>query len=277
MLVNLKENLEIAERGEFALPAFNVYNMETVIGIIEAAEEAKAPVIIQTYSRLFENREAYYLAPMALAAAKKASVPVCFHLDHGSGYPAVAKAIQYGCTGVMIDASKYPLEENIAVTKTVADICNALNVPVEGELGHIGSAANGDETAAEYTKVDEAVRFVKETNVACLAIMVGTAHGHYKKAPVLAIDRIREIKEATKLPLVLHGGSGIPDDQIRAAIKAGIRKVNFGTDVCFSFLDNLFATERTTYAVDLFMKQAVEGVKQFALEKIRLLGAEGKA
>ena len=276
MLVNLKEELDIAEKGSFAVPAFNVYNMETVMGVIEAAEECNAPVIIQSYSRLFTNKEAYYLAPIVLAAAKKSRVPVCFHLDHGAGYNEVAKAVQYGCTGVMIDASTHPLEENIAITKKVTDICNELNIPVEGELGHIGSAANGDENA-EYTKVDEAVKYVNETKVSALAIMVGTAHGHYKKAPKLAIDRIKEIKDATGIPLVLHGGSGVPDEELTASIKAGIRKINFGTDICYSFLDKVFETSRDKIAIDMFMKDAIANVKAFAMGKIKLLGAENKA
>lgn len=276
MLVNLKEVLDIAEKGSFAVPAFNVYNMETVMGVIEAAEECNAPVIIQSYSRLFTNKEAYYLAPIVLAAAKKSRVPVCFHLDHGAGYNEVAKAVQYGCTGVMIDASTHPLEENIAITKKVTDICNELNIPVEGELGHIGSAANGDENA-EYTKVDEAVKYVNETKVSALAIMVGTAHGHYKKAPKLAIDRIKEIKDATGIPLVLHGGSGVPDEELTASIKAGIRKINFGTDICYSFLDKVFETSRDKIAIDMFMKDAIANVKAFAMGKIKLLGAENKA
>lgn len=276
MLVNLKEVMDIAEKGSFAVPAFNVYNMETVMGVIEAAEECNAPVIIQSYSRLFTNKEAYYLAPIVLAAAKKSRVPVCFHLDHGAGYNEVAKAVQYGCTGVMIDASTHPLEENIAITKKVTDICNELNIPVEGELGHIGSAANGDENA-EYTKVDEAVKYVNETKVSALAIMVGTAHGHYKKAPKLAIDRIKEIKDATGIPLVLHGGSGVPDEELTASIKAGIRKINFGTDICYSFLDKVFETSRDKIAIDMFMKDAIANVKAFAMGKIKLLGAENKA
>lgn len=276
MLVNLKGVLDIAEKGSFAVPAFNVYNMETVMGVIEAAEECNAPVIIQSYSRLFTNKEAYYLAPIVLAAAKKSRVPVCFHLDHGAGYNEVAKAVQYGCTGVMIDASTHPLEENIAITKKVTDICNELNIPVEGELGHIGSAANGDENA-EYTKVDEAVKYVNETKVSALAIMVGTAHGHYKKAPKLAIDRIKEIKDATGIPLVLHGGSGVPDEELTASIKAGIRKINFGTDICYSFLDKVFETSRDKIAIDMFMKDAIANVKAFAMGKIKLLGAENKA
>ena len=277
MLVNLKEILDIAEKGSFAIPAFNVYNMENVMGIIRAAEELNAPVIIQSYSRLFSSaeEEAYFLSPIVLAAAKKAKVPICFHLDHGADYNVVAKAVRYGCSGVMIDASSHELEENISITKKVCDICTPLDIPVEGELGHVGSV--NDETMGEYTKVDEAVRFVEETGVVALAVMVGTAHGRYKQAPKLDIERIKDIKEATKTPLVLHGGSGVPDDQITASIKAGIRKINFGTDICYAFLDKVFETSREKIGIDTFMKDAVSNVCEFAKTKIKLLGAENKA
>lgn len=276
MLVSLKEILSIAEKGGFAVPAFNVYNMETVRGVIYAAEALNAPVIIQSYSRLFTNDDVEFLAPIIKAAAEKASVPVCFHLDHGAGFYEVTRAVKYGCTGVMIDASTLPFEENIATTKTVTDICNRMGIEVEGELGHIGVAANGDENAS-YTEVDEAVEFVKQTNVTALAIMVGTAHGRYKQTPRLAIERIREIKEATGVSLVLHGGSGVPDDQIVEAVKAGIRKINFGTDLCFSFLDKVREIDPKIYAIDLFMKEPIEAVKAFAESKIKLLGAENRA
>lgn len=275
MLVNLSELLKIAENGKFAIPAFNCYNMETVMGVINAAEELNAPVIIQSYSRLFTNGEAYYLAPVILAAAKKASVPVCFHLDHGAGYPEVAKAVRYGASGVMIDASAYELDKNIEITKTVCDICNELGIPVEGELGHVGTV--NDESMGEYTKVDEAVKFVNETGVSALAVLVGTAHGRYKKAPKLDIERIRDIKNAVKIPLVLHGGSGVPDDQLLAAIDAGIRKINFGTDLCYAFLDKVFETSREKIGIDIFMKDAIANVSEFAKSKIKLLGAESKA
>ncbi len=275
MLVSLKEILAIAEKGGFAVPAFNVYNMETVRGVIYAAESLRSPVIIQCYSRLFTNDDIEFLAPVIKSAAENASVPVCFHLDHGAGYYEVTRAVKYGCSGVMIDASTLPLEENIATTKTVTDICNKMGIQVEGELGHIGVAANGDENAS-YTEVDEAVRFVKETDVTALAVMVGTAHGRYKQTPHLAIDRIREIKEATGISLVLHGGSGVPDDQIQEAVKAGIRKINFGTDLCFSFLDAVRAMDPSVYAIDLFMKEPIASVKAFAESKIKLLGAEGR-
>lgn len=273
MLVDLKTVLETAEKKQCAIPAFNVYNSETALGVLFAAEEANTCVILQMYSRLFSNFEAEFLAPALLEASRKSKVKVAFHLDHGADDQVVAKALRCGCTGIMRDASTLPLDENIAVLKNVTAFCHGANVPVEGELGHIGAAKDG--VGTEYTKVDEALRFVQETGVDALAIMVGTAHGHYKQAPVLAIDRIREIHEATHAYLVLHGGSGVPDDQIQAAIQAGIRKINFGTDVCCSFLDQVFATSRDLIAVDVFMKESIQAVKHFALSKIALLGAEG--
>lgn len=275
MLVNLKEILAIAEKGNFAIPAFNVYNMETVMGVINAAEELSAPVILQSYSRLFTNEEAYFLSPVVLAAAKKAKVPVCFHLDHGASEHEVVRALTYGATGIMIDASSFPFEENKSNTARVTELCAHVGVPVEGELGHIGSV--NDESMAAFTDPDEAKAYVEATGVSALAILVGTAHGRYKKAPKLDIERIAKIKELTGIPLVLHGGSGVPDDQIKAAVKAGIRKINFGTDLCYSFLDKVFETSREKIAIDLFMKDAIKNVSEFAKSKIRLLGAENKA
>lgn len=273
MLVNLNTVLEAAEKRRCAIPAFNVYNAETALGALFAAEEADSCVILQMYSRLFSNFEAEFMAPAIVEAARKSKVKVAFHLDHGADDDVVVKALRWGCTGIMRDASTLSFEENIAVLRRVTGLCHAVGVPVEGELGHIGSAKDG--VSNEYTKVEEAASFVRETGVDALAIMVGTAHGHYKQAPVLAIERIAEIHAATPAHLVLHGGSGVPDDQIRASIQAGIRKINFGTDVCCSFLDQVFETNRDLLAIDLFMKEPIQAVKRFALSKIALLGAEG--
>lgn len=273
MLTDMKTLLDIAEEKGCAIPAFNVYNAETALGAIFAAEEANSCVILQMYSRLFSNFEAQFMAPAIVEAARNAKVKVAFHLDHGANDEVVTKALRWGCTGVMRDASTSSFEENVAILKNVVERAHAVGVSVEGELGHIGVAKDGVST--EYTKVDEAKKFVDETGVDALAIMVGTAHGHYKQAPVLALDRIAEIHAATKAHLVLHGGSGVPDDQIQAAVKAGIRKINFGTDVCCSFLDEVRRTSPDLLAVDLFMKEPIQNVKRFCLSKIELLGAVG--
>lgn len=277
MLVEFREILGIAEKGGFAVPALNVYNMETVMGVIAAAENLNAPVILQNYSRLFTNDEGFHVAPTIIEAAKRAKVPVCYHLDHGAGRTEVVRALRYGATGIMIDKSLMPLEENIAETQKIVEMCSDVNIGVEGEIGHVGSASDGDEQTTEYTTVEDAKKFVDSTGVCALAVMVGTAHGRYKKAPKLAIERIADIHNAVDAALVLHGGSGVPDEEIKAAIEAGIRKINFGTDLCYSFLDAVFDTSRDIYAIDLFMKGAIDNVKKFAESKIKLLGAENKA
>lgn len=273
MLVNMKELLAAAERKGCAIPAFNVYNGETALAMFKAAEEADACIIVQMYSRLFMSEEAEFIAPSIVDAANRSKAKICFHLDHGSCDEAVARAFRWGCTSVMRDASALPFEENAAVLARVVHFAHDLDISVEGELGHIGFAKDGVPT--DYTQVDEALRYCELTGVDALAVAVGTAHGHYKQAPVLAIDRIRELHEAIPAALVLHGGSGVPDDQIRAAVAAGIRKVNFGTDVCVSFLDAVRKVDPSIIGVDVFMKEPVQAVKRFALEKIALLGAEG--
>lgn len=279
MLVTLQEIIGMAEKGEFCIPAFNVYNIETVMGVIKAAEELKAPVIMQVYPRLVNEEVGYYIAPVVLAAAKKASVPVCLHLDHGPSEKEAIKMLRWGATGIMLDGSPLDFHENVALTKKVVDICSTVGVGVEGEIGHIGSV--NDDAMDEFTNPDEAAEFVKKTGVTCLAVLIGNAHGHYKKPPKLDIERVKAIRKATNgIPLVLHGGSGIPDEQVKAAIKAGIRKMNIGTDVCCAFavgakaeLDN----PSRSLAVDLFMKPSIESVKNLAVNKIKLVGADGKA
>ena len=274
MLVNFQTILKDADEKGYAVPAFNVYNMETVMGVIAAAEEQRSPVIIQFYSRLATTGFADYLAPVILKAAEKATVPVCMHLDHGAGYEAAAIALKNGATGIMVDFSQLSIEENIGNTKKAVDILSVMNIGVEGEIGHIGKAADGVPT--DYTTVEEAKQYVEGTGVSALAVAVGTAHGRYKQAPVLQIERIKEIKEAIGTPLVLHGGSGVPDDQIKMAVAAGIRKINFGTDLCYSFLDKVFETDKNKVAIDLFMYGPIDAVKAFAVSKIQLLGANDR-
>lgn len=278
MLVTLQEILKLAQDGDFAVPAFNVYNMECVVGAVQAAEEAKAPVILQIYPRLVKEGVAYYLAPSVLAAAKKARVPVCFHLDHGPSELEMTRALYWGASGIMLDGSLFDFEENVRVTRNAVELCAHVGVGVEGELGHIGSAM--DDSMGEFTEPSDAAEFVKETGVAALAVLVGNAHGKYRKPPKLDIQRICDISEATDhIPLVLHGGSGIPDDQIRLAVKAGIRKMNFATDICCTFL-NVMEEElkdpEHSGALDVFMRKPIEAVKQFCINKIELLNAKGK-
>lgn len=279
MLVTLQEIIGMAEKGNYCIPAFNVYNIETVMGVAKAAEELKAPVIIQVYPRLFNEEVGYYLAPVVIAAAQKAGVPICFHLDHGPSESEVQKALRWGASGIMLDGSPLPIEENIALTKHIVDVCKSVGVGVEGELGHIGSV--NDDAMDEFTDPTQAAEFVEKTGVTCLAVLIGNAHGHYKKPPKLDIERVKAIRKATNgIPLVLHGGSGIPDDQVKAAIKAGIRKMNIGTDVCCAFADGAkkeLDNPNRSLAVDLFMKPSIESVKQLAMNKIKLVGADRKA
>ncbi len=279
MLVSLKEVLEIAEKGNFAIPAFNVYNMESVMGVLKAAEETRAPIIMQVYPRLMKEETGYFLSPVILAAAKKATVPVCFHLDHGPSELETTRSIRYGATGIMLDGSTLPFEENIALTKRVVDTCKYLDIQVEGELGHVGTTK--DDEMDSFTTPEDAKRFVEETGVTCLAVAVGTAHGRYTKPPKLDIERIKAIRKATNnAALVLHGGSGVPDEEIKKAVAAGIRKMNFATDICYAFLDccldELQKPERVI-AIDNFMKKPIEAVKDFCITRIHLVGANGKA
>lgn len=279
MLVNLKTVIDMAEKGGYAIPAFNVYNTETIMGVVKAAEQEKAPVIIQVYPRLINEEVGFYLAPAIVAAARRASVPICFHLDHGASEAEVQKIMRWGATGIMYDGSAHPIEENIKTTRHIVEMSKSVDVYVEGELGHVGSV--NDEKMDGFTNPDEAKYFVENTGVCCLAVLIGNAHGHYKKPPKLDIERVRAIREATNgIPLVLHGGSGIPDDQVKAAIKAGVRKMNIGTDVCCAFAEGTsraLSNPERSLAVDIFMKTAIESVEKLAVEKIRLVGADNKA
>ena len=269
MLCTLGEILEWAKNKRCAVPAFNVYNAETVIGVAEAAKEMKAPIIIQIYSRLFDEINGSYAMACAKEAAHSLRTPVAIHLDHGAGMKEVVRALSLGASSIMIDASSQPLDENIAITRSVVNMCKDLSLEVEGELGHIGMTSEG--ISDQLTDPDEALRFVSETSVSALAVLIGNAHGRYKLPPKLNIERTRKIAEAVKIPLVLHGGTGIPDDQILAAVDVGVKKVNFGTDICYAFLDALKCVPDSLYALDLVMKEPIESVKRYAISKIKLL------
>ena len=179
----------------------------------------------------------------------------------------------------MLDGSTLPFEENIALTKRVVETCSYLDIQVEGELGHVGMT--NDDTMDEFTTAKDAKRFVEETGVACLAVAVGTAHGKYKKPPKLDIERIKDIRKATNnTALVLHGGSGVPNEEIKKAVAAGIRKMNFATDICYAFLDTCLEElqkPQRAVAIDTFMKKPIEAVRNFCITRIKLVGAENRA
>ena len=272
MLIDLKQILDLAERKKAAIPAFNMYNMESVIGVMRAARETGAPVIFQMFNRLASTEYGTFVANSIKEAIRQLPTPAVFHLDHGAGIPEVMRALRLGVSGAMIDASTLPLEENIAKTRMAVDLCRECGVSVEGELGHVGGTS--DEKLSDFTDVTEAKRFAEETGVSALADMVGTAHGVYKKAPVLDIQRISDIRDATGLPLVLHGGSGVPVEQLKKAVDAGIRKVNFATDLCYAFWETVYASNGTIKAMDVLMEEPVKAIQQYAESRIRELGAD---
>lgn len=288
-LVKLNAILDAADRGGYAVPAVNAYNGDTVLAVLEAARTLRSPIIVQTYDRLFDSDKEYgvlhnarSVAVMTREFAADTDVPVALHVDHGSCVETIIKAIRWGYTSAMIDGSTLDFAGNAALTAQVVKMCaTAGALPVEGELGHVGVAANGDESTNALTVPEEAAEFVRLTGVYALAVMVGSAHGKYKLPPKLDIDRIARIKELTGRPLVLHGGSGIPDDQIKLAIKAGIRKINFATDVIQAYYEpfrgKVYDDKMWGMAPDNFVLAPIASAKNFVMEKMELLGCAGKA
>ncbi|EOD01913.1 class II fructose-1,6-bisphosphate aldolase [Caldisalinibacter kiritimatiensis] len=283
MLVTGKQILDHAHENGYAVGAFNVNNMEIVQAIIEAAEETKSPVILQASQGGLKYAGVEYIAEMAKVAARNASVPVAVHLDHGTDFTQIMQCIRNGFTSVMIDASKKPLEENIATTKKIVDIAHAVGVSVEAELGKIGGTEDDitvDEKDATFTDPDEAEKFVKETGVDYLAIAVGTAHGPYKGEPKLDFDRIKTIKERLNMPSVLHGSSGVPEESIKKAVSQGINKINIDTDIRMAFnkaVREFVAENPDVYDPRKILGPAREEMKKVIAEKMKMFGAAGKA
>ena len=283
MLVSLREILCEAEKGGYAVPAFNVYNMETVMGVLHAAEAARSPVIMQIYSRLFDSENGKFAGANILAAAKYATVPVAFHLDHGATEAQVIGALDAGATGIMIDASKLEFDDNVAVTRKIVARCKAAgDIAVEGELGHVGTTK--EEIGDNYTEPEAARRFVEKTGVEALAVAVGTAHGVYKTKPCLQFGRIAELKAAVSAPLVLHGGSGLADDDFRQAINCGIAKLNIHTDMVIAGMKAMReqcachdAARPATWDYLDTRKAKFEAIKAVVARKLQLFGSVNKA
>lgn len=239
MLVTTKEMLLDAQAGHYAVGAFNVENLEFVMAVIKAAEERRSPVIMQTTPGTVKYANLDYFAAMCKVAAEQASVPVAIHLDHGDGFDRCVQAMHAGYTSVMIDGSHVPFEDNIALTASVTKVAAPLGIPVEAELGKVGGKED-DGPAVEgenpYTDPDEAEEFVARTGCTSLAVGVGTAHGVYKGTPHIEQGVLKEIRSRLEIPLVLHGTSGVPDDQVAEAIANGICKVNYATELRQAFM-----------------------------------------
>jgi len=280
-LVDSKKMLTDAQKGGYAVGAFNAENMEMVKAIIKAAEELKAPVMIQTTPSTIKYGNAATYAGIVKAEAKKASVPVCLHLDHGSSYELAVECIEEGYTSVMIDGSKEVLEDNIAKSKAVVEYAHAKGIPVEAELGKVGGKEDDLEVKDDiYTDVQEAVRFVEETGVDSLAIAIGTAHGFYKGTPVLDKERLSDIAKVVSIPLVLHGASGISDAEVADCVSRGICKVNFATELRKAYTDagkELLKAEPDTFDPKALGKVGMAAVTELVKNRMTVCGCAGKA
>lgn len=240
MLVTTQEMLLAAQSGHYAVGAFNVESLEFVMAVIRAAEEKKSPVIMQTTPGTVKYASLDYFAAMCRVAAEGASVPVAIHLDHGDGFDRCVQAMKAGYTSVMIDGSHESYEDNIALTSSVTKVARPIGIPVEAELGKVGGKED-DGPAVEgenpYTDPDEAAEFVERTHCSSLAIGVGTAHGVYTATPHIEQAVVKSIRGCVGVPLVLHGTSGVPDEQVAEAVKNGICKVNYATELRQAFTE----------------------------------------
>lgn len=272
MLVNLNDVLKDAQKNHYGVGLFNTTDTDMLQAVIEAAESTKSPVIIGTAEVLLPSGELQLIAPSIIHAAKRVSVPVVVHYDHGLTFDRCIEALKLGFSSVMFDGSAGDLEENLKATREMVKICHSMGVSVEGEIGHVGQASSGDNEASDmYTTPEEAVSFVQETGVDALAIAIGTAHGAYKSKPKLDIERLKAIRAALDTPLVLHGGSGLSDDDFKNTIAGGIAKVNIFTDLCVAGQEAMIANAGKPY---LEIRDAkVKNIKKAVIRKMELFGS----
>ena len=284
MLVNLNGVLRDAQKNKYGVGLFNTTDTDMLEAVISAAEELRSPVIIGTAEVLLPYGELSLIAPALIAAAKRATVPVVVHYDHGLTFDRCMEALRLGFSSVMYDGSADPYEKNVADTAEVVRIAHAFGATVEGEIGHVGSADTCDNDERDmYTRVEEAKAYLSATGVDALAVSIGTAHGAYKSRPKLDFGRLSDIHSAISAPLVLHGGSGLSDEDFREAIACGIRKINIFTDLCAAGIHACReSVERDPLPLDMhtylgMRNRKVEMMKQAVMEKIRLFGSAGKA
>ena len=280
MLVNMRDLLSDAQKGNYAVGSFSVANMEMVLGVIKAAEELNAPIILQIAEVRLKQSPLEIIGPLMVAAAKNARVPVAVHFDHGKTVEKITQALEIGFTSVMFDGSHLPLDENIEFTKKIIEIARKYGASVEAEIGCVGGSEDGSEDIAiNCTKPEDAVKFENETSVDALAIAIGNAHGNYKSTPKLRFDILSEVEQKTHTPLVLHGGTGIsPDDFVRCS-KTGIKKINIAT----ATFDRVEQSVRSAYEngsingyYDL-QGAEVEGAYQNAKKHILIFATDNKA
>lgn len=277
MLVNMNDLLLPAKRDGYGVGFFNAVNIEMARAVIETAEELRSPVMVGTAEILLPAMELKYVAEYLIPMAKEASVPVCVHYDHGLTFERCMEALRLGFTSVMYDCSMADYKENIAKVADMVNICHAMGVTVEGELGHVGDN-EGDgklqNPSDYYTDPDLANDYVKSTGIDSLAVAVGNAHGDYKFTPKLDFERIKIIADKTTLPLVLHGGSGLSDDDFRTAIQNGIHKINIFTDIDKAGKNGiekgLAAGAKTMMEL---MPYELKAIKAIVAEKLRLFGS----
>ena len=283
-LVTMREMLQDADKRKYAVGAFNANNMEIVQAIIEAANEEQSPVILQASQGAIKYAGIEYITAMVKTAAQSAKVPVALHLDHGTSFEQIVACVRYGFSSVMIDASKLPLEENIAMVNKVIEVAKkGAGLSVEAELGKIGGTEDDisvSEREALMTLPEEAVKFVESTDLDALAVAIGTAHGPYKGTPKLDFDRLDKINQAVSVPLVLHGASGVPDEAITKAVSLGICKVNIDTQLRQAFVGGvrkILAEKPNEIDPRKVLAPAREAMKAVVKEKMRVFGCAGKA
>ena len=283
MLMNMKDLLTLAPKNHFAVPAFNIGSDQLLKAVMKTVKELKSPVILEMSPDEF-NFVGYAQIQAMLYEAAHTDVPVCIHLDHGDSYETVVRAIQAGMTSVMIDASKLPYEENVAITKKVVETAHIANVSVESELGTIGTTGNSIEGGTEgviYTVPEEAKQFIEDTGIDTFACAIGTAHGIYPKdmKPKLRIDILKDITNQASVPLVLHGGSSNKDEEIAEAVKNGICKINISSDIKVAFYEQARKTlnENPGYREPLeIYPAAMEACGKVCADKIRLFNSQDK-
>lgn len=279
-LVTSKKMLVDAQQEGYAVGAFNIENMEMAKAVIETAEELRAPVMLQTTPSTvkYGSLETYYA--LVSAEAKKASIPVCLHLDHGNSFELAVRAIHVGYTSVMIDGSQENFERNIKMTKRVVDVGNACGIPVEAELGKVGGKEDDLMMDTDTnTDPDEAKEFVERTGVSSLAIAIGTAHGFYMGTPILDKERISEIRKVVHVPLVLHGASGLSDEEIKECVARGICKVNFATELRVAYMNagkKLLDKAPETFDPKKMGIVGKEAVKEVVRKRILVCGCDHK-